>query len=523
MTDIQICESPACTDYCFAFRKMLVCAVEAYTRRVSVMDFECMICHKKITADEKMDHILTCHSREFSEILQANLALLNDDAEDMTGFFGKLDFDGMIAMPKLGVGRVAKQGATIIAPPITTIEEPEAKELEPVPDLYFRYKGTLSPCLGRFLKKNAPIPPIPHIESKGNLDVDAANSVVQGLWNAFRKSQSSVSTKSLQPAAPPPLEKKELPRPQSTAPIPDKPKPPPTIHSSLDSVESPTKPPPARQKGRKGVTFLDTIPEQIRDQVIAMISTRMIRNFVDQQCGQIIRPVFTVRKKQYQKRVREQKLAKARLEEKQRITAMRERRQIAIKKFSEDVANPLIRAFVRAEITAILKDEAATVRDAVITDNIETRGNGNTRLPPVIVSGLVNRKHLSPQFIQEHFGSYKFALDDDGSPRIRFRFNGNRFDVLLYLTSLHDVNHLVAQRSFQVDYSIARLSLDTEQEDESIGCEVSYTGQNVNIVQSAKNLDDFSGKRGRSACDRMCPLICVDAVLDDLRDDGEVK
>jgi hypothetical protein len=280
------------------------------------------------------------------------------------------------------------------------------------------------------------------------------------------------------------------------------------VLSDFSTVDEPPKPPPPpKPKPPKYVAFLDSIPTDLRDQVIAALSARFIRSFVENQTAVLIRPSLQTKKKQHQKRLRDERAQKARIEEKQRMTAMRQRRQVAIDRIADEVASPIIRSFIRAEIEAIFDEEAAIVRDEQVV-SLDAK-----IVPPVVLSGLSNRKHLNPIFLREVFSGFQFAVDDEGGPKIRFRYAGNRCDVLLYMASIQDVQRLVSQKSIAIDYVMVKLSVEAEDE-AAVGLQ-NYTGQGVLLYPNARNVEDFHEKKGRRGLIGMSPVFNIEGFLED--------
>jgi hypothetical protein len=95
------------------------------------------------------------------------------------------------------------------------------------------------------------------------------------------------------------------------------------------------------------------------------VASSYLQGFARQNCFAIGKPVVLQKKKQIQKKLREEKILRARIEEKQRIDAMRERRVHKIDKLSEAMTGQLIRFFMIAETDRIVAVETKMVRQTI--------------------------------------------------------------------------------------------------------------------------------------------------------------
>jgi hypothetical protein len=195
---------------------------------------------------------------------------------------------------------------------------------------------------------------------------------------------------------------------------------------------------------------------------------------------------------------------------------MRQRRQRTIDRLSEDIAQPIMRAFIRAEIAAVFAEEAALVRD----EGVVALDTGVSETPIVVVSGLQGARQLSVQFLADQFSGYTFAVDEDKSPKIRFRSNGSRIDALLYLTRREDVQHLIGQKTMVIEHVAPKMTVGSE--DEFLASSLkSFTGQCVVMSPNARNVEDFVSVKGTAAVVEMAPMCAMERFLGG--DGGEVK
>lgn len=530
--NIQLLGGNQDSTYIKVIQKAVFCAAEQFTQRCSLYKHKCFICGREIPTEKKIKHVIRKHPKELYENLQANTDLLTDDEVFMEGLFTKLQFDDLIPAPSSGFPISRRHRADIKAPQVTTHFAEEEETADPNnPDNLkddidvavdiatnnvdqtwsFTYDGLSSPIISKFVRAHTPHPPKRGITEKQFLKIEEdenrkAEELILPIFETY------ICTPKKNPPSPPSIKTPEL----KTTPPPAVASP--TTEDILDinMVELPTKQNgTSKQKQPKNVSYIDSIPQELRKEVIQSITRSYLSAYAETNVTTIVRPILAKKKKENQKRMREEKIMKAKNEEKQKLTAMRQRRQLAVQRISTQVLNPLIRQFIRSEATKIFEQEVTLIKEE--TKNFEKeleqkQTEGSNTPPPVILSGLVNRKHLNLNFLRDFFGGYNFVIDETGEPKIRFRFNGNRCDVLLFFATNHDVMHALAQNPIQIEFSTATLSV--EQEDENTKYSHSFTGQEIKIVPVAKNIEDFSDNRGKSGYVNMSPLMPLDLYVD---------
>ena len=470
-------------------KKAVFCAVEAHTRRVSVGKVQCCVCGKRVEVREKVAHFMERHCDFLMSEIEANVQVLDEDnLDDMSGFFGKLGFGALVTRPTKLYLPWRENGAYISAPAIREVAESVADACE---DVTFTYGGFSVPPLNRFMRVHKRVPP----RDDEALDFDINQRAAEQLADGIFQSAYVSGSKGVKAAE----RKTEEPVPQTKPPWTD-------AELDVNTAEVTKTVHPVKHQP-KYIPYLETVPERVRGEVVRGLVRKFVETFVLNQCTQITRPMIQNRKKQHQKQMKEEKLRKARDEERQRTIEMRKRRQAAIERMSTVITNATIHSYIRQELSEIFSEEL-TLR-AAEADNEENQEEASN-IPPVVVSGLYFQRHLNRANICELFGQYSFAVDDDGSPKIRYRRNGNRIDVLLYLSSLRDVNQLLAQKSMVIDYIPVHFSLDDTPTDDT---QTSFTGQEVRISATAKHLDPFDANLHRLDFGRACPVLALDTFL----------
>jgi hypothetical protein len=490
-SEIDVRCPPGLDDYAQGFRNIIVSHAEMYVRRVSMHKFSCLICSKPISRHTIVDHLLNAHASILATSLKRHFSFLNDDSAFMDGFMGKLQFDATIANPTLPYSLHRRSAVTVCAPPINSLSNyPTATPGE----FSFTCNGIISPLFTDLLARTAPLYPKQTTPHPGDPNADPAvvyhlDPIIREMRKPPPKPRVTGSNPDLKPK---PIEPKPSP---PKAPAPERP------------ASSPLPPPPkiAPPKPPQILPYLDTIPDPIRDSVIRTLSERLTRPWVETQVLSIVRPVFQMKKKQQQKRAREERQQKAKIEEKQRFDAMRRRRQLAIDNLVNRLSSPLLRLFVRSEIDRVFEDEEISARGGSLSLKV-SKTDGE--LKPVVLSGLVNRKALSTEYLGKQLGAANLAVDEDGGPKIRFRASGNRFDVLVYVASEQDINQLISQRSVQGEFGIATVWVDPEEAGGAGGL-ASFTGQNLVPTASARNLDGVARGEGGAGVAELIPVLCV--------------
>lgn len=271
------------------------------------------------------------------------------------------------------------------------------------------------------------------------------------------------------------------------------------------SINNPRNSTPPKNR-TKLVPYFDLIPTSIRSQIISNLAREFIKSYVSTTTFQIVKPLLQTKKKAHQKKMREEKAKKAKNEEKMRIAAMRQRKDNAIQKMSNDMVTPIIRSFIRSEIEDIFNQESKAIKEASQNiSKIEQNEEIVKAPPPVVLSGLMGRT-LNPNFLREKFANFNFQLDENNEPKIRFRINNQRCEALLYLATFRDFQALCSQSPMQIEY--ANVTLTPETEDNSTPY-VSYAGQELMII-CASTLDNFEEDKGISSLVSMCPVMCLE-------------
>lgn len=506
-TDLDTTET---IEFTAQMRKCLFCVMETYTRRISTKKVQCSICGRRVDISAKADHFLTKHADFLRESLESNSKILNEDNdEDMVGFFDKLEFDMMISRPKKMFLPWRENGTYITAPPIRPVP---AERMFPLPldtgllgcdfdsdDIIFKYRGFTVPPLNHFASKHKPVEPLVDDLPDFGIDHQAAEQLLAGiLENTYNLDEKKAMLIEAEQQLEMELAKQRDQKLKAT-----------WTDEELDvkTAELPKTGQTVKQQPRH-VPFLETIPANVRDDVIRRLATTIVSSYVATQANQVIRPVLQSRKRQHQKQMKEEKQRRARDEERQRITEMRKRRQLAIEKMSVDVTRTIVNGFIRQEICNIFNEELQLRLDELAEKEEENQSEA-LNIPPVVVSGLCYQRHLSLAFLRELFGQYSFKPDDDGGPKIRYRRNGNRYDVLLYLASIRDVNRILAQKSIVVDYAALQFRLDEPSQVETC---TSFTGQEITISPTAKHLENFDPEKCRADFCRACPVLALDTV-----------
>jgi hypothetical protein len=265
-------------------------------------------------------------------------------------------------------------------------------------------------------------------------------------------------------------------------------------------------------------SFLDALPSQIRDMAIRNAAAAAIRKWCREQgAGPAMRPLLFKKKAEVAKAAKRARDQKQKEEDAQKQAAMRERKQAVIEQMVRKMYSPLMSRFVRGEIERALREEES----GPTGEEIPVVVDGHDGVKPVVIEGLVNRGMFSERYIREKFAGYRIALDENQKPKIRFRCNGSRFDLLLYLATEQDCNRLLAQKAVSIDYGYAKLAID--QGDPGTAVWESFTGQDVMPQTPSKNLDDFAVVKGRRGVAKMIPMLANDWVPDGKPGAAEVK
>ena len=255
----------------------------------------------------------------------------------------------------------------------------------------------------------------------------------------------------------------------------------------------------------KYISYIETIPEQYRNIIFSNISSQLINGIVKNLCPQLVRPILQKRKKEYEKKIKEERLQKQRDEERQKLEAMRKRKEIAIQNTSKNLVKSIIRSFIHSEIFSIFQEEIEKVKEETIPKTIKI--DENKAPPPVVLTGLFSRKHLNPTFLKGLFSGYNFVLDEKREPKILFRYNGNRYDALLYFSTNKDVMNALSRNPIQVDYTTAQIYLENDEIPNTITL---FNNQKV-LLSNSRNSEGIISEHGKSDYISMSPVSCLES------------
>jgi hypothetical protein len=214
-----------------------------------------------------------------------------------------------------------------------------------------------------------------------------------------------------------------------------------------------------------------------------------------------VRPLLTKAKKEWQRRLKEEKTHKARLEEQQRMDAMRERRTAKIESLSTTLTNQIVRSFVCDEIMRIFESESDVVE--TVECDVGPR--------PIAVTGVfLAGKGVTVKQVYEAFRGFKFQFDDGGEPKIRFRYNGNRSEILVFLETKDEVKRALAQGSLQCELGQLQLALAEDVVGETMTL---YTGQQIMLGTIIRNADRVVVASGMHTAEENCPLLDLKGFL----------
>lgn len=474
---------------------------ETLYRRVSIDDWQCNIC--KLTSDKAtiQEHVLVAHSADIKEQLKPYAEYLADDTNFMEGMFTKMLLDHLIKLPSRPFTKRG-YGGLVVAPKIDVVRDPEEESVcEEMPGnggeakhvLEFKAKN-LAPvnafynqCVQKQMNSlsDEAIIDSDGAEKKASAMAFVAEVLMKPIYEEFRKS-------------------KEAPKSESKE----------NSQSLLDAFpEEPEKPrdkPVKRAQAPRFVPFIETIPEVYRDLVVHLMARSITDDWAKSYLPSIVRGVVTNRKKEYQKRLREEKKMRVRNEGRKRITEMRERRTARVNDFAEKITQQLLRTYMANEIAQIFVEEVERIREEEAQEL--PPGDSTEVVPPIIAQGLIgHRRYLSRQYVVESFPGFRWALEENGEPKIRFRLNGNRIEVLLYLATKEDRRRVLLQGQTVVDYSTVKFSETDDSIDDAFEL---YTGQEIYIMKSAKNGVTIAVTQGRSGYDDMCPVMDIFELYD---------
>lgn len=390
---------------------MFSCAAEIYTMKISPSQSKCTICNFNGNHDKVLSHIIENHSEELSKFLEPHSEYIDDDTEYMTGMLTKLQFDNEISLPKKYQNRKQQFGLSFTAPVIDFGEsdnsymyeddddddddeeyEEDEMTVNSKPNNVSSSSRQKQSTPSSSLSTTNAIPSLqnsstPKIDSSSNSAIESINHspiiFYRGEKNAplthyVKKHRQNLSSRfdmddenqDLDQIPPPatlfmPFLDFYLKSPQKTnskqnnlnllddLDLNDY-----QISNSNSNNNNNNNNDNNKRKSKQPemIPYIQTIPSSIRATIIANLAKKFISNWASSQCLQIVKPLFHAKKKLRQKKLRDEKLTKARNEERQKLEAMRERRKISIDIMSKKVAEPLIRSFIRHEIEEIYKE-----------------------------------------------------------------------------------------------------------------------------------------------------------------------
>ncbi|OHT16449.1 hypothetical protein TRFO_02713 [Tritrichomonas foetus] len=513
-----------------AFVTLLKTAVELFIMRISPTQYKCTVCNHCSSQVEIFDHIVENHSSEITKYLEPHMNYIDDDTEYMTGMLTKLQFDSQISLPdcsplkkqQFGLGFAApvidfgsdddyddmydyeEDNSPISFPPNPTHQTPsvsqEASHTKKMPDR-ITFKDEVKAPFSVFMKKhpqNLPYITLFEIDPPSKLDnMPSPATLFMPFLDFYLKGPTKVAPKT------------------NNLHLFD------NFEEDENNKQNNNKNSKRKSKQPEFVPFIQSIPENLRSVVISNIAKSLIKSYIINRCNQIIGPLLQQKKKILQKKLRDEKLTRARNEERQRLQAMRERRKARIDSLSGLVTEPIIRSFIRNEIATIYEEERQNHVNFLESNNDELNGLSNhlsnlvsnnnvssngllVNSIPVVVSGLAYRRQLCAQFLIDTFGNLNFVLDDNLQPKVRFRLKGNRIEALLYLASQNDINKALSMNPMIVDSCTLKLSVEEENESQL----TLFTQQEINfipIMNSIKNVDKITTNGGQMVIKEMMP------------------
>lgn len=406
---------------------MFSCAAEIYSMKISPSQSKCTICNFSGSQDKVLNHIIENHSEEISKFLEPHSEYIDDDTEYMTGMLTKLQFDSEITIPKKFQNKKQQFGLSFTAPVIDTGEsdnsymydddEDDYEEDEPPSNqnnqssVSSRQKQSLSTSStsnittntsftsnGLFQDTNSRSPTILY---KGQKNAPFTHFVQKHPQNVSSRFTTE-ETLDMDQTPPPatlfmPFLDFYFKSPANTNPkqnnlnlldsldlndyqIPDS-------NNNNNNNNNSNEGNKRKSKQPEMIPYIETIPSSIRSTIISNLAKKFINEWASSQCLQIVKPLFQAKKKLRQKKLRDEKLTKARNEERQKIQAMRERRKIRIDAMSKLVAEPIIRSFMKKEIEEISNEEIkrkSEMQEKISVEEVKEKENKDER-PPIIL------------------------------------------------------------------------------------------------------------------------------------------
>ena len=478
------------------FLTLIQSAAEVFSVRISPIQVKCTICNNRNSQSEIIDHIIERHSAELIKFLKPHIKFINDDSSYMHGLLTKLQFPSEISWPKKESPKQPPSGLGITPPlinnPNSSIIDDDSEEdsndpvthlsqMTPndISDIKIMFKDSLNAPLTKFIKKRTQSV---NLFSKADNDYSQLrdcllepDKILEEFLNFYTGSPKVTNLHLIEH-----LEENNNNNKQS---------------SNRNNRNVKKKP--------EFVPYIQSIPEKICPIIVSNIAQTLIKTYVEMQSLTLIRPLFQQKKKLLQKKRRDERFTQAKNEEKQKLKAMRERREKKIEYMSNIISQPFIRQFIKNEISQIFDEESMNPdikKSQFKTEEIEN-AHQNPSNNPIVISGLVYRRHLSAQFLFDTFSHLNIALDENSRPKIRFRRKGNRIEAILFLSSQNDIIKALEQNPYVCDSGTFNIFLDQEKDPQC----VLYNEQEINIIPYVKHTETIQKGGGKNSVIEMNP------------------
>ena len=492
------------SDHFNASSTILFSIAESLIKRINLKNWQCTICNSHFLKEDIIQHIIEQHSPELIEIYKNNISIMDDDNDKLNNLLLKLQYDAAIS-PQYGNHLfTSKQQISTVAPifyenKIDFIEEEEEEEYnspDSSSDFSFRKnidypnEPPLSPELVSFLtdrynnhKKiisfdtsflSDDYSDLNRAESLFSTVFDSISSPIKQESNNLSLDQisfienSKINDENIININQ--LQKDQEIRELSKQALMDL-----SNEEFMPSRNNSSK--KSKKKIIKKVSFIETLPFHLKDQIIHSVADQLIKNFIKST-------INGISDKTIQEKKKEQKLEKAqKIKEEERLKALafKQRRMDTIQLLTKNISNSLIRSFIHSEINLIFNEEKKTLCKSI---NIPNQGKN---LPALVInSNFLYDQYFLKQVLNHFILNFNFVLDDDGSPKIRFRYNFDSFEALLYLSSLDDLKKLIDQSPIYIDSRQIHLSLNNL--DQNYGEIVKiYTNQEIHLQNKNNN------------------------------------
>jgi len=455
---------------------MLYATAETMIERISVNEWQCILCMESMPLEETIQHIIEFHCPQLLEKYNDQISILDDDSDNVNNMISKLQFDAAITQPSVCFP-VTKFPEEFSAAPsfnmqrlLNTTNEFNEK-FKGNSGKYDKYKRNLnempiSPPIVSLLSKRgdaftklihcSPIPKDLNIQN-----IQWAESLLTSLYNSFTVPFQAKITSIINDMPMISTESNEMIATAEIAPLPKQHIPREASISALDELtkEEMLEKKKPKKKPSKRIPFIETIPVDIRDSSIATSANLIINNYIRTNIVQLVDRVLQEKKKG----LRTEKAKRQREEEKQKLQAYKNRRQQVIDKFSQQIAQPIIHSFIYNEIAGIYEDEIKTTK----RETIEIPSTGSTPSSIVLTGTALFDPYYLKSLIEHITHAYHFIKDEDGNPKYRFRYTGDRLDLIMYLSSSYDCRNLLSQGQIFFDARALYVSRDNHENDNS--------------------------------------------------------